>query len=636
MKIKFKDLNEDEVLFLRYKSLYYNGEETISDFLFDELEEKLRASGSDIVNIIGHIIVEDDMFIINKEKIKFVKHDTPMLSLNKIKFIDEYIPYELLTRNLLNRIEAKEILECTPKLDGNAISIKYDDGVLVHVASRGDGENGQDYTKLNLNVPKFIDGYSGEVRAEAVISLDTFNDKYGVNSNLENKYTNARNFVAGVLTKGDIDKINDIDIIAFNATDISSFDNDIEFLKNSGFKTPEEVIFIDNKITEEKFIELYKYYSEFRNVSKYQLDGFVLKYNFDKREEIGGNNHHPFWALAVKFKPDVATTKIVDIEWSLGKNGQLTPVAILEPVQLMDSTVSKVTLYNIKWLLNNKSGIGSTITLIKSGDIIPKITAVLESSYDYNIPNVYMGKETTISGTELLVSDYKDLEEYKAYMLHNTLSIIGIKNIGLATTNRIIKSDIDLKGLLSKDSTLIESKLISNGEFKKGRELNKIIENLNIIKNVELYKLIHSMGYTNCGESISKQIANMISDIKPDFKGLDKDVINSFTKNTERIDEIKELISYLQTVGIDIIRPVDISELITFEMTGTNPSGESKKDFKERMKTLGAIHTSLKSTTNYLVVDDLNSKSSKTNTAKKNNINIITYSDFENLMKKGA
>src|SRR5690606_39189989 len=128
----------------------------------------------------------------------------------------------------------------------------------------------------------------------------------------------------------------------------------------------------------------FKYY---RENSKYQLDGIVCKIEEEYRDAIGGNSHHPFWALAIKFETKAVYTKIIAIEWSLGKRGQLAPVAILEPVDLLGSVVKRASVYNADWMIKNKCYPGATVSLIKSGDIIPKIVEITEpSSESYDLP----------------------------------------------------------------------------------------------------------------------------------------------------------------------------------------------------------------------------------------------------------
>lgn len=376
--IKISDLTLDEKLYLTAKSNYYNGSPIMSDEDFDILESVLFEIDSFVVNIVGTIKETKTGFKIGKGKIKFVLHDTPMGSLDKVKFKNDYIPFDELNSKFLNKYNQDVLIEATPKLDGNAISMKYENGNLIHVASRGDGVEGQDYTHLNLNVPKYIKNFTGEVRGEAVIEVDLFDQKYGKDSTLDKKFANARNFVAGTLSKGEKERVSDIDIIAFQIVNYTGDDTQIQ-LRKMGFETLDFVkVYNKSYFTKENFEKIYKEFENYRKNTKYQLDGFVFKYPENIRKDIGGNSHHPFWAIAIKFVAEIVSTTVIDIEWSLGKRGQLAPVAILQPVELMGSIVTKASLYNASWLLDKKCFPGKNVNIKKSGDIIPVIVEVLE------------------------------------------------------------------------------------------------------------------------------------------------------------------------------------------------------------------------------------------------------------------
>lgn len=378
--IKFTDLTADETLYLRAKETYYNTSEPImSDEDFDILESQLEAIDSFVVGIVGTLKETKTGFKVSKGKIKFVQHDVPMGSLDKVKFTSDYVPFKEFENKFLARHNDNNvIIEAGPKLDGNAGSIKYVDGHLVHIASRGDGQEGQDYTHLPLNVPKFIKGFTGEIRGEFVIETAIFDAKYGKDSDLDKKFANARNFVAGTLAKGQKDRVEDIDFVAFNIEGYTGNDT-IKQLMKFGFQTLDFVkTYTKSELNETGFVSMYKDFENYRKRCKYQLDGIVLKYPEHLRSNIGGNSHHPYWAVAVKFVAEIVSTKVIGIEWTLGKRGQMAPVAILEDVELMGSIVRRASLYNASWLLANKCYPGKYVNIKKSGDIIPVIVEVLE------------------------------------------------------------------------------------------------------------------------------------------------------------------------------------------------------------------------------------------------------------------
>jgi len=381
-------LTTDEQTFLKAKATYYIGEPIMSDEEFDILEENLRLLDSFVVDIVGQIKIKGNKAIISRGKIKFLPHKTPMGSLAKIQFKPNYVPYIEFSSWIISALQKlnneDQDIEFGPKLDGNAINLTYENGKLISVTSRGDGTEGQDYTlAFSQNVPNYIKGFTGEIRGEAVIDVYLFDTTYGVNSNAVKKYANPRNFVAGALTKGDKNVCADIDFVAFQIVDfvgdtltqlIKWNFNVLNFIKTYNTKD----LLSDIKTFEKMYAE-FKYY---RENSKYQLDGIVAKMPEKVRNDIGGTAHHPYWALAIKFETKAVYTKVLDIEWSLGKRGQLSPVAILESVELLGTMVSRASVYNADWMIKKNCYPGAVVSLIKSGDIIPCIIEVISSPID--------------------------------------------------------------------------------------------------------------------------------------------------------------------------------------------------------------------------------------------------------------
>lgn len=379
-KLNIKDLSNDELLYLKAKETYYAGNPSISDEEFDVLEEQLTKRDSIVIGIVGIPNFKGNIISFKKGKVKTILHLTPMGSLGKIKFKPTYTPHKEFC-DFLNKLpkNSNDIIEFGPKLDGNAINMIYQSGQLQSISSRGDGVEGQDYTEILRNhVPNFIKDFTGEIRGEAVIDTVLFDNEYGINSNLDKKYANARNFVAGALNSGDKTKCKDIDIIAFQIVNFTGDTqkqlikwnfNVLDFVK---YYTKTELLDIKN------FERLYTEFSVYRQSCKYQLDGIVAKMHESVRDIVGGNNHHPYWALAIKFETPEVVTKIVDIEWTLGRRGQLHPTFILEPVNLLGSVITRASAYNADWIIKNKALPGTTVSIILSGDIIPRVVEVFE------------------------------------------------------------------------------------------------------------------------------------------------------------------------------------------------------------------------------------------------------------------
>ena len=283
-------MQNNEQLYVRAKEAYYAGEPIMSDSDFDLLEAELKELGSDVIHIIG------------SGSAGKISHPSPMLSLGKISVYDnDNLPLEDF-KKWFDTCKSSETFEFTTKLDGNAVNLIYKNGKLQHAITRGEGHRGYDIVdKLKHIVPHTIDEKGiVEIRGEVVIKVSTFNEKYS-------EFKNPRNFVAGILNRDEtnLDIVKDLDFGSFEARihdeDGFSFPEDTHiFLASNGFNYPETRIL--SNVGE--FKSLYDHFLNFReNLAAHQLDGIVIKAKESSREEIGYTDHHPKWAIAIKFPP---------------------------------------------------------------------------------------------------------------------------------------------------------------------------------------------------------------------------------------------------------------------------------------------------------------------------------------------
>jgi DNA ligase (NAD+) len=628
-KIDITKLSADEALYIRAKdqNAYYGGNPIMTDEEFDILEDTLRAKDSFVVDIVGAVTIKGKFATTGKATNDTKPHVTPMGSLAKIQFKPGYVPFPEFSKWAS---KAQDVLfKFEPKLDGNAINMIYENGSLVSILSRGDGVEGQDYTQTMRNsVPNVIKGFTGEIRGEAVIDQYLFEQKYGMNSDAAKKYKNPRNFVSAAIKDSAL--CGDIDIIAF---EIVGFIGDTKGqLIRWNFNVHDFSIEAkSSEVDHDKLVYVYERFKYHRANCKYQLDGIVCKMQEDVRDLLGRNDHHPHWAVAIKFETNAIQTKINDIIWTLGKRGQLTPVAILEPVQLLGTTVTKASVYNASWMLENKCYPGATVSLIKSGDIIPKIVEVVTpSSESFALPVEWQGMPTNFDGVMLNLDNFQDTDQYKAIRLNNAVVALGIAEIGPSTCESLVAAGIDLTTLFSETPQGLRMKLLQSGVFKDGRELEKLVENVFAITKVELWQVIYAMGYQNCGRTISKQLAKWMCGKKYDFKGLNKDVVSEFVNGQKQIDEVKTLVGILLNSNVDVVKPEDVAAgILTYEMTGDCTTHGSKGEFKREVESTGkCMHASLNKDTHYLVTNSKASMTTKMQKAEKNGTKIVTYDEF--------
>lgn len=364
-------MTKQEQLYLTAKEKYYLGDPIMTDSEFDELEKQLKLEGSEVIDIVGF----------SDRNMKF-PHISAMLSLSKYQTDKSTAkpPTELAIEWMKQRIYGNQIhFEFTPKFDGNAGNIIYKNGKLYQALSRGNGKLGRDITeKLYNQLPKTIPCKSDvEIRGEIVMPRDIFAKKYSKD------FANERNLVAGILNKDvtpeTADRLNDIVFMAVEIKiheDVVVYEN-IDKLNEWGFNQTYklEKYWVAYSDFEKAFFKM-KEYRETK--SPFLLDGFVIKVAEKYRNQLGENAHDPNWAVAIKFAPKDVVTEVIDIQWNFGKTGELTPIAILKPVDLDGSVVKRASLYNYGFVIKNNILPGKKVKLVKSGDIIPQIIEVLD------------------------------------------------------------------------------------------------------------------------------------------------------------------------------------------------------------------------------------------------------------------
>lgn len=624
-------LTTKEEHYLKAKEAYYEGDPIIEDWEFDELEAELDEEGSLVLEMVGF-----------KTKGTKVTHLTKMKSLDKIQFQLDYEPIDEFFKWVKSGsywLENSNIdnITWTPKFDGNAVNLIYSDGKLQKSITRGDGEEGQDITdKLRHMVPNIISNKNvTEIRGEVVIPKTIFEDKYAI------VYSNPRNFVAGMLNRDQltIDIINDLDFMAFDVKLGDEYlENDLNHLKEWGFKSF-KVNYSSSFLLEMDFLDIYNEFKRYREEEcPYLIDGIVVKMPVEARISSMEKDHHPLWALAIKYPPKIGRTTIIDIEWNLGTTGVLIPVAILEPVDLDGSIVKRVTLHNFDWATNKKCGIGARIEIVKSGDIIPKVLTVLEEGDPIESITEYNGCSVILDGVHLRVENYEELPEHKIRKLHHGITALGIKGIGPSLSASLFYGGVIsiVKLFFTSYSDLKES-LIKSGEFKEGRELELLFENINKIKEVELWKVVNSFKFKGVGKTMSKEIAKEIAGVEPDYSGLEKAVVKQFhileEGENSKILAIQFLSNLIESKDIKIINPeiIDMNKIGgIFELTGSPKEHgfKVKADFLKLASDNGYLHGKLNIDCNFLLTDSMSSTSSKMKKAEKLGVEIITYSDF--------
>ena len=529
----------------------------------------------------------------------------------------------------------------SPKFDGNAINVVYIGGILTSIITRGDGTFGKDVTKrlesrfpkkLKFNNPDFTLQSDDiiQIRCEIVIDKYLFHDKYKPLG-----FANPRNYVAGVIGGDDFDavKVSELDPIPLH------FLLNGEQLGSDSFMENELVS--STRFEEEydirNYIDIIKKFEDMRDDFKYQLDGVVFAFQPEFREDMGQNSHDPEWSIAIKFIPEEAVTSVIGIEWNVGKTGELAPVIQLNPVLLAGTTVRRVSGYNYGYIINQKLGNSSVISLIKSGDIIPEVQSVLIQSVNFlDIPTFCpkCGTKLDIEDIHLMCNN-ESCSGRIGKQLSTNAKLIGLKGIGPKTLDWFSNDFSDIIDLIMWVNTTGNTKDIENYGIKYNSRSHELFLNtFNNIKSVSYAQVIVLMGFNNVGLKLAEQIAKMYVGITPDFTSQDGSLVDMLSKDETKLkveEKVAKLISCGITVDIPTVKEKNDSTIFVC-MTGSpkNFGFDTKSVFEEQM---GGILEDVSITSKdcqYLITDDLNSTSSKMKTAQKKGIEILTYGEFFN------
>lgn len=674
-------LKEREALYIKAKEMYYNEEPIMEDSAFDELEQWLKDNDSEIVKKVG-----------SWDRKAKIKHPTKMGSLEKIQAdkTNGNPPVEEFNK-WFNKCFPNSVsyvyLEKSPKFDGNAINLVYNNGKLIHALSRGDGVYGRDYlnkidiNQIPLNIP--IDGIV-EIRCEAVIRKDVFAKKYARLPELSDeenalRFSNERNYVAGVLNSDDSTKeqIQEIHLIpvewrksedgkivhygnmwdlkewGFLYSDYYFFGSSVPYCSNrcgmlEDYKKTTDKPTPDGKngsgiCSKYQFIIDYYEYDDYKhNECPYRMDGFVIKTLSNERERIGETDHHPKWALAVKFKPENASTIVDGMEIKMGKTGNFTPVVLLKPVELDGSIVSRASGYNYKYIIDNQIGIGTIVTLVKSGDIIPQITSVdVPASESFKMPETcpHCGSKLEIVNNTHLHCSNNDCDGKKLFKFINSMNVLELDGVGDAFLEELyykVKQPASFYVTNRDDGDVGEDYLIACG-MKVGKVLENFVKQINKIEKLTIEQVIGLMGLEgmSMGGKTIKEIAKKLSGVDYSFAGLEKKVVYGWDVNDEDHSKLTAFNMLLEDIGthgmpIEYVKKRE-GNIIKVCLTGSPKkfNFQSKGEFIKFLENKEYIvdEVSVKDC-DYLITDDIDSKSSKTTTAKKLNKKIVTYNYF--------
>ena len=511
------------------------------------------------------------------EGFKKVTHRYPMLSLSNAFGEEDLRDFD---RKIRQAIGDHFSYVCELKIDGLAISLRYEEGRFVQGATRGDGQVGEDITSnlktiravpLRLKEPVTI-----EVRGEAYMPKKSFESLNAARAEKgEELFANPRNAAAGSLRQLDpkIAASRNLSMFIYGiggdgeAYGIDSHGEMLEYLANLGFPsnrerqacaTIEEVMAFINKWTEE------------RPNLPYEIDGIVIKVNrFAHQDELGFTAKSPRWAIAYKFPAEEVTTKLLDIDLTVGRTGVITPTAILTPVQVAGTTVSRASLHNEDLIKEKDIRIGDTVIVRKAGDIIPQVVGVIlaerpEGTTPYEYPKtcpVCGGEVVRIEGDVALrcvnpTCSAQIAEGIKHFVSRNAMNVDGL---GEKVVEQLLR-----EGYIANvaDLYLLQVEQLVELERMGEKSATNLVEALEKSKDNSLERLLFGLGIRHVGEKAAKILAAEYETMDALMKADVADLTNIHEigdKMAESIvayfanEEVQTLIARLKDVGVNMV-----------------------------------------------------------------------------------
>ena len=666
-----QDLFKDRIEFLKaeiikHNKLYYeNNTPSISDSEYDALFKELKdleasfpqfATADSPTKKVGAQSVASEF--------TQVTHKYRLYSLdNTYNYEDLKTWYEKIQKEL-NRENIE--LVCELKIDGLAMALSYNAGKFIKGATRGNGVVGEDITE-NLRtiktIPKDIKFQKPlEVRGEVYMPISSF-EKLNEIRLRENKplFANPRNAAGGSVRQLDPEVTRERDLAFFAYTGVlDSVDEEInthfqmlELLKKQGFDVNPNIKICEN-INEA--INYCKYWEDKRNELGYATDGIVIKINnFAYQDELGFTSRAPKWATAFKFKPEEAVTKLLDIEINVGRTGAITPVAILEPVKLAGSTVSRATLHNADEINRLDIRIGDYVWVKKAAEIIPKIIKVELSRreeglqpfcYPSACPSCGAPIEKDAEGVIQYCTNTKNCPAQLKGKLKYWAGKDGVDIDGLGDS--IIEQLYDLGYIKNYPDIyyLTKEDFLKLDKFAE-KSAQNLVDAINKTKNTEFASFISALGIKFVGKETAEFIARTFSSFEnlknasleelSQIEGVGEKIavsIFEFFNDKENLNQIEKLFQS----GFSVNYPEKISENapfvgMTMVFTGAL-SKITRNEAQKLAKSLGATVTNSvsKNTTHVIAGEDAGSKLDK---AQKLGVIILNENEFFNMVEKG-
>ncbi len=632
---------------------------SISDAEFDQMMQKLIKLEAEFPDLITEDSPTQRVGGEILDEFKKVEHSSTMLSLDNAFDKRDLRDFDNRVQKNLNNEDYQYVVE--HKIDGLSAVMRYNNGSFELGATRGNGEVGEDITKNMKTIRslplKIEEEAELELRGEIYLPKSEFQrlNEERLQKD-ESPFANPRNAAAGSVRQLDSKiaaerslSILIYDLISHSVRDFETHLEVFSYLKELGFK----VNWHQSAADIEAVIEICKQWQEERENLDFEIDGLVIKINnLALREKLGSTARSPRWAIAYKFPAQQKTTKIKDIEISLGRTGALTPTAVLEPVELAGSTVSRATLHNEDEIKRKDIRIGDTVLVQKAGDVIPEVVKVIKDERDGSEKEFKMPNHCPVCGSEVIrpkgeaVSRCTNIScpaQRKESILHFvSRDAMNIEGIGPALIEQLLDNNLIED---YADLYFLKQSHLKDLERMGEKSSQNVIEAIEASKQREFLRVLYALGIRHVGIGAARILAK-------NFESVEK-IKEASAAELESIDEIgpviadsivgffqerqnRDLLSRLKQAGIRLEKKIDQKEDkfldgLKFVFTGSlnNYTRSEVKDLVENSG--GRAVSAVSSKTDYLVIGD--NPGSKYDQAQKLGVEILSEAEFKEMIE---
>ena len=645
------------------KKYYDDDNPEISDFEYDMMMVELRTLENQYPELITKNSLTQKVGGTVKEGFEKVEHEVPLQSLQDVFDFDEIKAFDERVKNKAEENDIKDVnYVVETKIDGLSAALEYKDGIFVRGSTRGNGLVGEDVTenlKTIKNIPKELtEKVTITVRGEVFISSKDFEKmNQEREENEEELFANARNAAAGSLRQLDskIAENRPLDIYIFNVQkiegkDFNSHYEELEYLSKIGFNVNPVRIYCKN-INE--IIKAINKIGEDREKLTFGIDGAVVKVdNLELRQLLGTTSKVPKWAIAYKYPPEQQETILKDIVCQVGRTGVITPMAILEPVKLAGSTISKTTLHNEDFIKEKELKIGDKVIIQKAGDVIPEIVKVVKEKRTGEEKSFQMPTKCPVCGADAIREEGEAAVrctgiECPAKLYRNLVHFVSREAMNIDGLGENLINEFLERKMISNMADIYDLKFEDIASLKKnGKKFaQNLVDSINKSKKNDLYRLITALGIRNVGVKAAKTLAktyknidnlksanieslSMIEDIGPVMAN---SIIEFFKQ-----EQTQDLIERLKKAGVNTEKIEEENtdnrfEGKTFVLTGSLDKYTREEASQIIEKFGGKTSNSVSKKTTYLLAgEDAGSKLTK---AQSLGIQIISEEEFGEMIK---